>query len=82
MTRQQTLERAQNVKAGDKVRVHGFDGIVKDVRKTNVDGRNGTYIKVNFEHPEIIGFQYEGGWYGAYDEFLDSSFAVLDAQEA
>lgn len=73
-----TLERAQAVKIGDKVSVHGFHGVVKDVNRINHDGKNCTYIKVSFDNPKEIGYQYEGGWYGACNDYLLESFTVVE----
>lgn len=76
------LERAQMVKVGDRVSVHGYRGVVKDVNRLNHEGRDCTYIKVSFDNPKEIGYQYEGGWYGAGNEFLLKSFTVLEDEEA
>ena len=73
------LERSQSVKIGDKVSVHGYKGIVADVnRLNNHEGRACTYIKVKFDNPKEIGYQYEGGWYGARNDCLLESFTVID----
>ena len=73
-----SLERSQSVKIGDKVSVHGYKGIVKDVNRLNYEGRACTYIKVKFDNPKEIGYQYEGGWYGALNDYLLASFMIID----
>lgn len=73
-----SLERSQSVKIGDKVSVHGYRGVVKDINRLNHDGMDCTYIKVSFDNPKEIGYQYEGGWYGAQNDYLLESFIVID----
>ena len=50
---------------GDGIRVCGFDGIVTDVYHwKTADGKPGTYVKVDFDDPKTVGYQYHGGDYG------------------
>ena len=75
-----TVER---FKVGDRVRIYGFEGRIAEINRQLVDAdENGcctndpkriamqvpcTYLRVNFDEPAKVGYQYEDGWYGGKD---------------
>ena len=87
----------EQFKVGDRIRVHGFDGWVAEVShetryETNwktgerTNPQECTYVRVNFDEPKKVGYQYEGGWYGGLDgvvaygfgrEVLPAGFGIL-----
>ena len=70
-------------KPGDRIRVYGWEGRVSEVSHVMVSTDMDwycttnpqyiakevpcTYLRVRFDHPEEIGSQYDGGWYGGLD---------------
>lgn len=73
----------EQFKVGDRIRVYGWEGWVAEVdHQMATADENGcrttnpeliakeipcTYIRVNFDKPEEIGYQYENKWYGGAD---------------
>lgn len=73
----------EQFKVGDRIRVQGFEGWVREIdHKMVTADKDGytttnpkfiaqeipcTYLRVNFDEPAEIGYQYEGGWYGGKD---------------
>ena len=86
-----TVER---FKVGDRVRIYGFEGRVSEINRQLVDAdENGcctndpkriamqvpcTYLRVNFDEPAKVGYQYEGGWYGGKDGVVAYGLLVDD----
>lgn len=82
MTRYES-KTVENFKVGDRIRLYGFEGWVAEVdhqlRDADKDGYCTsdpqriamhvpcTYLRVNFDEPAKVGYQYEGGWYGGKD---------------
>lgn len=71
-------EKELNVKAGDRVCVHGYIGTVTEVVRgrdvewngteyVEVEGSDYTNVTVAFDNPSEIGYQYEGGQYGLFE---------------
>ena len=68
-----------NVKVGDRVRIAGFwIGTVTEVCKSiekkwngteyeEVKGTESTAVKVHFDNPKEIGYQYQDSHYGNYE---------------
>lgn len=77
---------------GDRIRVCGFEGWVAEVdhqtRDADKDGccTNNpkfiamqvpcTYLRVNFDEPAKVGYQYENGWYGGKDGVAAYDYGV------
>ena len=70
-------EKELNVKTGDRVVIYGWKGTVTEVYHTidekwngteyeEIPGSESTSVKVAFDAPEEIGYQYEGGVFGGY----------------
>ncbi len=70
-------EKELNVKTGDRVVIYGWKGTVTEVYHTidkkwngteyeEISGSESTSVKVAFDDPEKIGYQYEGGVFGGY----------------
>lgn len=67
-------------KIGDGIQIYGWTGTVTDVDhqmrdtfndKHEITGQQPcTYLKVSFDNPEEVGYQYEGGWYGGSDDVV------------
>lgn len=57
-------------KVGDGIRILGWTGTVMKIDKQKRDGRPCTYLRVAFDEPEEIGYQYHNGWYGGVDELV------------
>lgn len=58
-------KRVNEFKAGDKIRVQGYDGIVLEVAAEDRDGIACTYLKVKFNDDcDIANTAYDCGWYG------------------
>ena len=55
---------------GDKINLYGFDGVVAEINHEMRDNTPCTYLKVNFDNPKKVGYQYEGGWYGGSDNIV------------
>ena len=54
-------------KVGDKIRIYGWTGKVAEIDHENRNGTPCTYLRVNFDNPAEVGYQYEGGWFGGSD---------------
>ena len=52
---------------GDGISLYGYEGVVSEVDHKIIDETPCTYLKVNFNDPKNVGYQYEGGWYGGSD---------------
>ena len=65
-------------KIGDKIRLYGFAGTVADIEhvKKHDDGTPCTYLQVKFDEPEVVGYQYENGWFGGKDNVV--SYGHID----
>lgn len=71
-------------KVGDRISLYGWLGTVKEVKhevrdklnyKNEVIGEMPcTYVRVGFDEPEKIGYQYEDGWYGGSDELVSYGY--------
>jgi hypothetical protein len=59
-------------KKGDNIVLYGWRGKVVDVDHiiSQRSGRPCTYLQVEFEEPQKVGYQYEGGWYGGADNIV------------
>lgn len=59
-------------KIGDKIRIYGWTGTVTDIDHVikHDDGAHCTYLKVDFDEPEVVGYQYHGGWFGGKDDVV------------
>ena len=59
-------------KVGDKIVICGYTGTVSKVDHiiSHDDGSPCTYLTVNFDNPNEIGYQYEGGHYGGKDDIV------------
>lgn len=60
---------------GDGIRMYGFTGIVSDKHEEMRYTENGTpcectYLKVLFDDPGTVGYQYHGGWYGGRNDLV------------
>ena len=55
---------------GDKINLYGWIGKVMEISKEIREGTPCTYLKVNFDEPKKVGYQYEGGWYGGSDNIV------------
>lgn len=62
-----TSKKVNEFKVGDGIMVYGWTGTVTEINHETRDKQPCTYLKVNFDNPEEIGYQYEGGWYGGLD---------------
>ena len=49
---------------GDGIVLYGFSGKVVEIDKQKRENGDCTYLRVRFDRPEKVGYQYEGGWYG------------------
>jgi len=54
-------------KVGDGISLYGWTGTVVEIDKQERDGHPCTYLKVEFDEPDEVGYQYHGGWYGGLD---------------
>lgn len=70
-------------KVGDHIRLYGWEGRVMEINHQMVTAdKNGyctnnpkniamevpcTYLRVCFDNPKEVGYQYENGWYGGKD---------------
>ena len=63
-------------KIGDKIIVHGWAGTVSAIDHTisHYNGEPCTYLTVNFDEPEKIGYQYEGGTFGGTDNIVSYGY--------
>ena len=70
-------EKELNVKVGDRVSTHGYTGTVTEVLKgrdtewngkeyIEVPGSDWTNVRIHFDNPKEIGYQYENGTYGLF----------------
>ena len=67
-------------KIGDGIQIYGWTGTVADIQNELREVFNDlrevigyqpcTYLKVNFDNPEKVGYQYEGGWYGGSNDVV------------
>ena len=55
---------------GDGIVLYGWKGIVIDKDTQIRDGDRCTYLKVSFNDPKEVGYQYEGGWYGGKNDVV------------
>lgn len=64
---------------GDGICLYGNDGVVDDKESMAKIGSDNeyhdcTYLKVSFNKPQEVGYQYEGGWYGGRDDMVCYGF--------
>lgn len=52
---------------GDGIVLYGWSGTVAEIDHQERDGKPCTYIRVMFDEPDEVGYQYEGEWYGGTD---------------
>ena len=57
-------------KVGDRISLYGWPGKVAEITHINREGTPCTYLRVNFDNPTEVGYQYEGGWYGGADNVV------------
>lgn len=73
----------EQFKIGDGIRLYGWEGTVTDINHCmSTADKDGycttnpkyiaitvpcTYLKVSFNEPSKVGYQYDGGWYGGKD---------------
>lgn len=86
----------EQFKVGDRIRVCGWEGWVAEVEHKLVPAdKDGycttnpkdiaievpcTYLRVNFDEPAKVGYQYEGGWYGGKDGVVAYGYGVETLQ--
>lgn len=91
MTRYES-KTVEQFKVGDRIRVYGWEGWVAEVdHKMVTADKDGncttnpkyiatevpcTYLRVRFDEPAKIGYQYEGGWYGGKDGVVAYGYGV------
>lgn len=93
----------EKFKVGDRIRIYGWEGWVAEVNHCMVSAdKYGccttnpkyivtevpcTYIRINFDEPAKVGYQYENGWYGGKDgivsygygtETLEAGYGILN----
>lgn len=59
---------------GDGISLYGYRGTVIDVYHWTDNGKKGTYVKVAFDDPANVGYQYEGGNYGGLDNVVSYGY--------
>ena len=95
MTRYES-KTVEQFKVGDRIRVHGWDGWVVEVDHRTVpadkDGYTTfnpkdiaqnvpcTYLRVRFDEPEKVGYQYDNDWYVGKDGVVAYGFGVETLQ--
>ena len=67
-------------KVGDGIQLYGWRGTVAEIDHQMRDKFDDerelicrvpcTYLKVNFDNPKEVGYQYEGGWFGGTDNVV------------
>lgn len=57
-------------KVGDKINLYGFVGTVAEVSHKMCDQTPCTYLRVQFDDPKTVGYQYENAWYGGSDDIV------------
>ena len=78
-----TSKTVDQFKTGDRINLYGWPGWVAEVNHVMVSAdKDGycttnpkyiakevpcTYLRVRFDEPSKVGYQYEGGWYGGLD---------------
>lgn len=66
----------EKFKVGDKILIYGWSGTVADINHIIAsDGDHCTYLKVNFDSPREVGYQYEGKWYGGKDGMVSYGYS-------
>lgn len=86
----------EQFKVGDRIRVCGWECWVAEVEHKLVPAdKDGycttnpkgiaievpcTYLRVNFDEPAKVGYQYEGGWYGGKDGVVAYGYGVETLQ--
>ena len=84
----------EQFKVGDRIRLYGWEGVVVEIdhqiRTADKDGYCTTnpkyiamevpctYLRVNFDEPAKVGYQYEGGWYGGKDGVVAHGYCRED----
>lgn len=93
MTRYQS-KTVEQFKVGDRIRAYGWEGRVAEVNHCMVTAdKDGncttnpnyiamevpcTYLRVMFDEPAKVGYQYENDWYGGKDGVVAYGFGITD----
>ena len=84
----------EQFKVGDRIRLYGWEGHVVEILHNMVTAdKDGccttnpkyiamevpcTYLRVKFDEPAKVGYQYEDDWYGGRDGFVAYGCGIQD----
>lgn len=54
----------EKFKVGDGIILYGWKGTVAEIDHQKRKVGDCTYLRVKFDDPASVGYQYENGWYG------------------
>ena len=69
-----TAKFVNEFKVGDGINIRGYEGKVIEIAHEIRETTPCTYLRVSFNDPKYVGYQYEGGWYGGTDNSVCYGF--------
>lgn len=61
---------------GDRITIYGFIGKVVEICHEMRGEVACTYLKVAFDDPSTVGYQYEGRWYGGTNDLVSYGYIL------
>lgn len=70
----------EQYEVGDGIVLYGWPGTVVEIDHQDREVGPCTYLRVAFDRPGDVGYQYEGGWYGGRDGIV--AYGYFEREEA